>query len=99
MQAEMQEREIGVVTHYWSHLGVAGVHLTKPIDVGDHVHVVGHTSDLEQDVASIEVDHQSVQHADAGADIGIRVAEHVREHDRVLRAECGTDIGEAAISV
>ncbi len=81
----IREQQVGVVTHYWTHLGVAGIHLTAPLDVGDHIHVVGHTSDFEQDVDSMQIDHGDVWHADAGADVGIRVSEHVREHDRVFR--------------
>lgn len=88
----MQEQEIGYVTHYWSHLGVAGIHLTGPLDEGDHIHILGHTSDFEQDVGSIELEHQKILHAETGAEIGIRVAEHVREHDRVFKAVREEDI-------
>jgi putative protease len=83
--APISEHEVGVVTHYWNHLGVAGVHLTAPIDVGDHVHVLGHTTDFEQDVDSMQIDHEEVQHAGAGEDVGIRVADHAREHDRIFK--------------
>lgn len=76
---------IGVVTHYWSHLGVAGVHLTAPLDVGDRIHIVGHTSNVDQLVKSIEVDHHTTLHADKNADVGIVVGDHVREHDAVYR--------------
>ena len=81
------ETEVGKITHYWSHLGVAGVHLTDALDAGDRIHVLGHTSDFEQDVGSMEIEHDKVQHAEAGQDVGIRVAEHVREHDIVYRIE------------
>lgn len=87
----MQEREpmheevVGVVTHYWSDLGVAGVHLAAPLDTGDHIHVLGHTSDFEQDVGSMEVDHHKVAHVNPGFDVGIRVVDHAREHDRVYK--------------
>jgi hypothetical protein len=84
-QLPFAETPIGVVTHYWSHLGVAGVHLTAPLEVGDHIHIHGHTSDLEQVVHSIEIDHHMTPHADEGADVGIAVADHVREHDTVYR--------------
>jgi len=89
----VREQQVGVVTHYWSHLGVAGVHLTAPLDVGDHIHIIGHTSDFEQDVESMQIDHADVWHADAGADVGIRVAEHAREHDRVFRIVETSELG------
>lgn len=88
------ERPVGVVTHYWSHLGVAGVHLTEPVDVGDHIHVLGHTTDFEQDVGSMQIEHHDVRHADAGQDVGIRVIDHAREHDVVYKQMSATDVGE-----
>ena len=91
-QSWAHEREIGVVTHYWSHLGVAGVHLSEPLDVGDHIHVVGHTTDLEQDVDAMQFDHHDIRHANPGFDVGIRVVDHVREHDHVFRVE-GEPVG------
>jgi len=80
------EQEIGTVTHYWSHLSVAGVHLTEPVDVGDRIHVLGHTTDFEQSVGVMQIEHQEVDHANAGDDVGIKVIDHVREHDKVYRA-------------
>ena len=83
--APVSEHEIGVVTHYWNHLGVAGVHLTEPLDVGDHIHVLGHTSDFEQDVGSMQIEHSAIRHGNPGDDVGIRVAGHAHEHDHVYK--------------
>jgi hypothetical protein len=80
-----QECEVGIVTHYWSHIGVAGVHLEAPVDVGDRIHVAGHSDDFEQTVDSIEIDHRPVVHADAGVEVGIRMAAHAHEHDRIYK--------------
>jgi len=83
--APMREEDVGVITHYWSDLGVAGVHLTAPLNVGEHIHVVGHTSDFEQSVGSMETEHHQLSHAEPGADVGIRVVEPAREHDHVYK--------------
>ena len=83
--APLSEREVGVVTHYWSHIGVAGVHLSEPIDVGDHIHVLGHTTDFEQDLGSMQVEHHDIRHANPGDDVGMRVADYAREHDHVYK--------------
>lgn len=87
------EREVGMVTHYWSQLGVAGIHLTEPVDIGDHIHVLGHTSDFEQDIESMQIEHHDVLHANAGEDVGIRVNDHAREHDKVYKLS-REEIGE-----
>ena len=97
--APFTETPIGVVTHYWSHLGVAGVHLTAPLDVGDHIHILGHTSDFEQLVHSIEIDHHMTPHADANAEVGIAVGDHVREHDMVYRMLEPGDVGADEIAM
>ena len=92
----MQEQDVGVVTHYWSDIGVAGVHLSAPLDAGDHIHVLGHTSDFEQDVGSMEIEHHRVEHANPGFDVGIRVAEHAREHDHVFKMSASDSGGPGA---
>lgn len=80
------EQSIGVVTHYYSHLSVAVVQLNEgPLRVGDPIHIKGHTTDLRQSVESMEVDHQSVQEAAAGQIFGLKVRDHVREHDQIYR--------------
>ena len=82
----MAEEKIGVVIHYWSKIGVAGVHITEgKLEVGDTIHIKGHTSDFTQPVDSIQVDNESVELAKPGDDVGLRVAEPAREHDEVFR--------------
>ena len=91
---QVSETEIGVVTHYWSELGVAGVHLNAPLDAGDHIHILGHTSDFEQNVGSMEIEHHKIAHANSGDDVGIRVVDHAREHDHVYRSMPSAAPGE-----
>jgi hypothetical protein len=84
-QPPMQEQEVGVVTHYWRDLEVAGVHLSAPLDAGDRIHVLGHTSDFDQCVGSMEEEHHQVLHAGAGEDVGVKMVEHAREHDKIYK--------------
>jgi translation elongation factor EF-1alpha len=82
----VSEQLIGKVTHYFSHAHVAAVDLTDgPLNAGDTIHIVGHTSDFTQEVESMQIEHEAVQTAKAGDKIGIRVAEHAREHDEVYK--------------
>jgi len=77
---------IGVVTHYFSHLSVAVVKLeTGTLRVGDTIHIRGHTSDFKQRVESLQVNHAPVAEVGPKDDFGLRVVEHVREHDVVYR--------------
>jgi putative protease len=77
------EEEIGKVTHYYDHLQVAVLSLTNQLKLGDKIHILGHTTDLTERVASIEVDHHAVDWVEAGANVAIKVNGPVHEHDKV----------------
>ena len=82
----MAEQEIGRVTHYFGKIGVAAIQVTDgELRVGDTVHIVGHTSDFTQRVESMQVEHQTVDVARKGDNIGTKVSEHAREHDVVYK--------------
>ncbi|MFQ5528572.1 MAG: EF-Tu/IF-2/RF-3 family GTPase [Thermoanaerobaculia bacterium] len=84
----MAEQEVGVVTHYFGKISVAGIEISAgQLKVGDTIHIRGHTSDFTQTVDSMQVDNQSVEVATPGQLIGIKVVEHAREHDKVFRVE------------
>ena len=76
---------IGTVTHYFGHLSVAAVTLTDTLRVGDRIHIRGHTTNVEQTVDSMEVEHAKVDSAAPGDDVALHVADHVREHDQIFR--------------
>jgi hypothetical protein len=83
-ESDMTETRIGTVTHYFSHLQVAGVTITEgELHKGDTIHVKGHTSDFQQKVESMEIDHEPVEIANPGDQIGLSVIEHARERDTV----------------
>ena len=80
------EVELGAVTHYFGKIGVAAIELQRDsLRVGETIHVKGHTSDFTQKVDSMQLDHQDVAAAKAGDSVGIRVAGHAHEHDRVFK--------------
>ena len=79
------DKAIGTVTHYYGHLSVAAVTLTDTLRTGERIHIVGHTTDVEQTVESMEVDHQKVEGAGPGDDVALEVKDHVREHDHIYR--------------
>ncbi len=86
----MAEEKIGVVIHYWSNIGVAGLKITDgELKVGDTIHLKGHTSDFTQPVESIQIENESVEVAEPGQDIGIKVIEHARDHDEVFKVTPG----------
>lgn len=82
----MPEERIGRVTEYFAKIGVAGIQLTDgSLRVGDTIHIKGHTTDFQQVVDSIQVEHQAVQEAGPGTLIGVKVRDRVRENDVVYK--------------
>jgi hypothetical protein len=82
----MSERKlVGTVSHYFSKVRVAGVLVSDRLAVGDQILIIGHTTALEQTVASLELDRQPIEVAEAGQEVGIRVIDRVRQGDQVYK--------------
>lgn len=79
------EIEIGKVTDFFARPVVAGIHLTDGLQVGDRVHIKGHTTDIEMVVASLQVDNNDVAQAGPGQSIGVKVPLRVRRGDTVFK--------------
>ena len=77
--------EIGRITHFFTKISVAVIELIAPLVVGDTIMIKGPTTDFEQIVESMQIEHNNVQRAEAGQSIGLRVAQRVRENDMVYK--------------
>jgi len=86
----MEQKPIGRVIHYFSHLAVAGIELSDLLEVGDVVHFRGVTTDFCQRATSIEIDRIQVSHGSPDDLIGVKVLQRVRPGDRVYKV-CGPD--------
>lgn len=81
----MERKEIGRISHYFGKPQVAALVLTDTLKVGDRIAIQGHTTDFEMVVQSIQIEHDSLEEAKSGDNVGIKVPEKVREHDVVYR--------------
>ena len=77
--------EVGRVAHFFSKISVAVIELKAPLAVGDTILIKGPTTDFEQTVESMQIEHKNVQRAEAGQSIGLKVAQRVREKDVVYK--------------
>lgn len=77
--------EIGRITHFFTKISVAVIELIAPLAVGDTIVIKGPTTDFEQVVESMQIEHNNVQRAEAGQSIGLKVAQRVRENDMVYK--------------
>ena len=77
--------EVGEVTHYYVRIGVAVVRLRAPLSLGERILIKGATTHLEQDVTSMQIEHNDITRARAGQSIGLKVDGRIREKDKVYR--------------
>ena len=81
----MAEEKVGEVVKYFGKISVAAITVSAPLKVGDTIHITGHTTDLTEKVDSMQIENQSVETANPGDDIGIKVSDRVRPGDAVYR--------------
>jgi putative protease len=79
------EKEIGLVTHFFSKIDVAVIKLKDELNVGDKILFRGSTTNFDQIVKSMQIEHESVEKAKAGQSIGLKVKDKVRENDVVYK--------------
>ena len=78
---EPKMEEVGRIAGFFAHVSVAIVELTAALKVGDTIYIKGHTTDLQQHVDSLQVDHTPVQEAGPGQSVGLKVTGRCRKHD------------------
>ncbi len=81
----MPETEIGTISEFFARPVVAGIKLTAPLKQGDKIHIVGHTTDLEMSVDSMQINNVTVKEAKSGDEVGIKVKDRVRKGDTVFK--------------
>ena len=84
-EKKQPEKAVGKVAHYYTNIGVAVIELKGALKVGDKIRIKGHTSDFTQKVESMQMEHDKLQEAKSGQSIGLKVKEHVRQHDIVYK--------------
>jgi putative protease len=83
MGEETSKKLVGKVTHYFTNIGVAVIELEDTLKVGDEISIEGATTNFQQKVESMQIEHENVQEAKAGDSIGLKVTDRVREGDSV----------------
>jgi putative protease len=82
----MKEQEIGYVSKYFGQIRVAAIEITAgKLSVGETIHIKGHTTDMNVDVGSIQIEHESVDSANKGDSIGLKVSGKARRKDKVFK--------------
>lgn len=85
MSTSRELKEIGIITHYFVKISVAVVELKDTLRAGDRILIQGDTSDFEQAVESMQIEHENIESAGTGQSIGLKVDQRAREGDRVYK--------------
>lgn len=80
-----EEKLIGKITHYFGNISVGIIELDDKLKVGDKIRVKGSSTDFEQAIDSIQIEHQNVQEAKSGDAVGVKVVQKVKENDAVYK--------------
>ncbi|HEX9339901.1 MAG TPA: hypothetical protein VF992_01845 [Thermoplasmata archaeon] len=82
----MERKKVGEVFHFYGKIGVAAIRLTdSTLAIGDTVQIQGPTTNLEQTVDTLQIEHAVVSRAEIGQEVGMKVHERVRERDFVYK--------------
>ena len=81
-----EEKLIGKIIHYFGNINVGIIELSDGLKVGDKIHIKSSVTDFEQAVDSMQVEHQSIEVAKAGDQVGLKVAQKVKEGDQVFKS-------------
>jgi len=83
----MNYYKIGKITHYYDKISVAVVELDGDLSVGDKIKFSRGGEDLfEQEVKSIQVEHNKINSAKKGDTIGLKVDKEVKDGAEVFKA-------------
>ena len=85
-KAAPQGDQLGEVVAFFRIPVVAVIKVTQGnLKLGDRIWIKGHTTDLKQVISSMQVDHQPIQEARKGDEVGLKISSRARLGDRVYR--------------
>ncbi|MGD8812949.1 MAG: hypothetical protein PVI78_00580 [Anaerolineales bacterium] len=80
---------VGEVIHFYGKISVGVLRCAKELHVGDVVHFLGRHTDFEQEITSMQIEHEPVEKVAAGGEVAIKVKQRVRRGDKIFRTQKG----------
>jgi translation initiation factor IF-2 len=81
------KKEIGKVTHWYDHVGVAVLKLTGSLKVGDRIIVRRGDDEFEDTVSSMQVDHKEVDIVGKKDNVAIKLSQKAKPGAGIYLAE------------
>ena len=82
----MADQKVGEIKNYFDRIGVAVVSVLAPIKTGDKIKIMG-SNEFKMEVASMQVEHEAIEEAKKGDDIGMKVDQPVKKGDEIFKVE------------
>lgn len=82
----MTDFKVGIVKHYYDKIGVAVVAFTSDVNVGEKIKFERGGEELfEQELSSMQYEHQKIEHAKKGDIVGLKVDKAVKEGAEIFK--------------
>ena len=85
VEGPIEKEKVGEVTHYFTDISVGVIELSSELEVENKISIEGSTTNIQQVVESMQIEHEDVEKAGPGDAVGIKVKDRVREGDIVYR--------------
>ena len=83
---KVQGKLVGKILHYFSDIKVGVIKVSGVLSKGDKIRIMGgESTDFNQNVDSMQVDHKEVKKTKKGDSVGLKVKEKVREGYKVYK--------------
>jgi len=80
-----KESPVGKVTHFYPKIGVAIVKLSGNVSVGDTLRFEGNGRESEEQISSMQINHENISSAKKGDEVGMKISGQLREGDNVYK--------------
>ncbi len=84
----MADVKVGEITHYYDKIGVAVLKVSEaPLKLGETIKITDKEGNerFTQEVASMQIEHESIPEAKVGQEVGLKVEQEVKEGDFVYK--------------
>lgn len=80
----MEEKQVGVVEHFFDKISVAMIRLSDTLKVGENIRIKSKSAEFTQAVSSMQIDRVPAQEGKTGDLISVKVDQKVCKGDPVL---------------
>jgi len=74
----MNGKKAGEVVHFYDRISVAVIDLCSVLKVSDSVHFLGHGSDFQQEITSMQIENEPIQQGAKGDLVAVKTIKPVK---------------------